>query len=133
MSISASSWRCENCQRLFKYAGEPHLATCPSCASVYLTRFVNLEDTATLKIYEHTSILAKDPSLSSANKRRRELRTGTRTERSGSGRMVTEVREIDHDSGRYRERIVDARTGEVLRDIEEPLAQHRGGSEKKRD
>jgi hypothetical protein len=32
----------------------------------------------------------------------------------------------------YQERIVRAETGEVLRDVSEPLSRHRGGSQSRR-
>jgi hypothetical protein len=38
---------------------------------------------------------------------------------------------IDRRGNRYRERIVDGETGEVIRDVDEPLTGHRGhGSDK---
>ncbi len=42
------------------------------------------------------------------------------------GRMVKWYRDINREANRYRERIVDPETGEVLRDVDEPLSDHRG-------
>jgi hypothetical protein len=43
-----------------------------------------------------------------------------------TGAWVHRERTIDRSGGRYRERIVDPWTGEVIRDVDEPLHDHRG-------
>lgn len=49
-----------------------------------------------------------------------------------TGRWMHLERVIDRARDWYRERISDPHTGEVIRDVEEPLSQHRGrGSAKK--
>jgi len=42
------------------------------------------------------------------------------------GRRVTYDRIIDRDGDLYHERVVDVETGEVVRDVTEPLSDHRG-------
>jgi hypothetical protein len=41
------------------------------------------------------------------------------------GRWVRKYREIDRQADRSVERVVDAATGKVLRDVSEPLSHHR--------
>jgi len=41
-------------------------------------------------------------------------------------RFVQKQRVIDRESDRYVERVADPDTGEVLRDVDEPLSAHRG-------
>ena len=83
-----------------------------------------------MAISEHVTLKGKSPSLPSKRKLRREIRSGRRLEGSGSGRVVDEHRVVDADLDLYEERIVDAVTGKVLRDISEPLSKHRGGTQK---
>jgi hypothetical protein len=84
---------------------------------------------------EHCYIARLDPSrmflLPSRKKVRREVRSGQRPEGSGSGRLVDEYRLIDADTDQYVERIVDIESDTVVRDINERLSDHRGGSEKR--
>lgn len=48
-------------------------------------------------------------------------------------RFVEKIRILDRDNNRYVEKVVDPETGEVLRDVEEPLSEHQGrGSAKPR-
>lgn len=37
---------------------------------------------------------------------------------------MRKVRILDRDNNRYVEKVVDPETGEVLRDVEEPLSEH---------
>ncbi|MGE4057163.1 MAG: hypothetical protein AB7F99_20440 [Vicinamibacterales bacterium] len=49
-------------------------------------------------------------------------------------RFVRKVRILDRDNDRYVEKVIDPATGDVLRDVEEPLSEHQGhGSAKFRD
>jgi len=130
MDDSSNQWRCDRCQLGFEYSGDPVLARCPSCDTVFLTRFIQVRDEFAVSLTEHVSLKCKDPSLPSRRKVRREVRSGTRLEGSGSGRLVDEHRLVDHDQDLYEERIIDVKSGKVLRDIREPLSRHRGGSEK---
>jgi hypothetical protein len=54
-----------------------------------------------------------------------EIRTSRDTSRA-TGRSVKYHRVIDRDGNRYQERLVDSKTGRVLRDCTEPLADHTG-------
>ena len=130
MDVIADNWRCDSCEHRFQYDGDPVAARCPSCGSEWLTRFIYVHDEIQLKVSEHVVLKGKDPSLPSKRTLRREVRSGVRPEGSGSGRLVEERRILDADSNEYAEKIVDVKSGVVLRDIAEPLSVHRGGSEK---
>ena len=132
MEVAADSWRCDQCHTAFQFSGNPPDARCPDCGSPYLTRFITLRDTVRLSVSEHLRLKGKNPSLPSKRKRRREVRSGQRPEGSGSGKLVDEWRLADADSDEYEERIVDVQSGEVIREVKEPLSRHRGGTEKRK-
>jgi hypothetical protein len=68
----------------------------------------------------------------SNTKRRYERRL--REDYDRTGRRVSYDRVIDKDGDLYHERVVDAHTGEVLRDVTESLSEHRGrGSARSRN
>lgn len=49
-------------------------------------------------------------------------------------RLVELSQLVDHENNRYVKRVFDRKTGEVIREVDEPLAQHTGrGSAKKRN
>lgn len=48
------------------------------------------------------------------------------------GKRVRVARRIDRDGDWYSERITNAETGEILREVSEPLSQHRGGGAARR-
>lgn len=130
MDVVADNWRCDSCQHGFQYDGDPVAARCPSCGSEWLTRFIDVHDEVRLDAFEHLVLKGKDPALPAKRKLRREVRSGVRPERSGSGRLIEERRILDADSDEYEEKIIDIDSGVVLRDVTEPLSKHRGGSEK---
>jgi len=93
---------------------------CEACGATIRRHEVSLEDSLTLK-----------------------SSTSSKLQRGGKGRPVVEAfggddltvstgrwihrdRLIDHESDRYRERVFDPQTGEVIRDVDERLSDHRG-------
>jgi len=95
-------------------------------------RFLTVHDDIKPFLVEHLALKCKNPAYPSSRRLRREVRTGRRLERSGSGQLVDEWWVADADVDDYQERIIDVRTGRVIRDVKERLSQHRGGSEKRR-
>lgn len=83
----------------------------------------------------HSSLKAKGRHAGAAGRRRKwfiETFSGSELSRSLQ-RFMHKVRIIDRDNDRYLEKVVDPETGEVLRDVDEPLSEHQGrGSAKKR-
>jgi DNA-directed RNA polymerase subunit RPC12/RpoP len=133
MQVRADNWQCNDCSKSFAYAGDPVRAQCPSCGSLLLVRIIDVKDEIGLAVSEHMRLVCKDPSLRSKGKRRRELRSGVRTEGNGSGRLVIEYRVIEADNDRYEEKITDIQSGEIIREIAESLSEHRNcGSAKKK-
>lgn len=130
MKDSQNCWSCVKCHTSFLYEGDPVEAQCLSCDSLYLTRFIRVQDRISLATDEYLILQCKDQSLPSKRKLRREVRTGRRPEGSGSGRLVDEFWVMDADLDYYEKRIVDVESGRVLREVKKPLSLHRGGSEK---
>ena len=131
-SVTTNRWRCFGCEAAFVYDGDPVDAKCPKCSGVHLERFIHVEDQLSAHVLEHVGLVVKDPALPSSRKRRREVRSGRRLEGSGSGRTVGEKWVLDRDLNLYQERIIDVESGAILRDVDEPLDQHRGGLGSKR-
>lgn len=88
------------------------------------------EGTVTVRVdltYD-AKVLAPAPSNT---KRRYERRMREGYDREG--RRVTYDRIIDKDGDLYHERVVDVATGDVIRDVTEPLSEHRDrGSARRR-
>jgi hypothetical protein len=49
-----------------------------------------------------------------------------------SGRWMKLDQVIDRANNRYRKRVVDPETGQIVRDVDEPLDEHRGRGSAKR-
>jgi hypothetical protein len=83
----------------------------------------------------HSSLKAKGRHAGATGKRKWFIETFTGSELSRSlQRFMHKVRIIDRDNNRYVEKVVDPETGQVLRDVEEPLSEHQGhGSAKSQD
>lgn len=132
MKVAANNWRCDLCMYPFQFDDDPVAARCPACGSEGVMRLIDEHDDLLFKVSEHVVLKGKNPLLSSKRKLRREIRSGERLEGSGSGIRVEEFRISDADSDEYKERIIDIESGAVLRDISEPLSDHKGGSERRR-
>lgn len=100
---------------------------CPICASMARTFAVTLTD----KVEAHDGLASKARHGDVGKVRPyREAYTGSDYHRdSKEWRQVSRV--VDRENDRYTERIVDA-AGNVVREIDEPLRQHRGHGAAKR-
>lgn len=100
---------------------------CPTCASMARTFAVTLTD----KVEAHDGLASKARHGDVGKVRPyREAYTGSDYHRdSRKWRQVSRV--VDRENNRYTERIVDA-AGNVVREINEPLSQHRGHGAAKR-
>jgi hypothetical protein len=100
---------------------------CPVCASLTRDISVFAEDHA--EVHERLSLKARNAGVGAPFL---EVISGEELTVS-TGRWAHKERVIDRAGRRYRERVVDQQTGEVLRDVDEPLADHRDrGSAKRR-
>ena len=98
-------------------------APCPACGSIVRIWRVRVEDAVTAR--ERLGAKLTRNSLPSRKKVRIELQTGDEIRRDGKG-WVTKHRLVDRDTDRYIEHVVDAETGALICDQDEPLSQHRG-------
>jgi hypothetical protein len=94
---------------------------CANCGSVARHAHVHVFDTG-VEVHESVSIKAKRPGL------KRPFREGKYGDsfHHDTGKWNERRMTIDREQNRYQERIVDPQTGRVLRDVDEPLDQHRG-------
>lgn len=121
--MTDSQVACESCnQTLDEPAGLPAEAREPCPESGSRDRRVNLRVSDTVSVHEQVALEAKRPG-----QRRpfREVRAGDDLHRK-TGRWNERHRVIDRDADLYEEKIADPETGEVLRDVREPLSEHQG-------
>lgn len=111
-----------------KSPGDP----CPNCGSLARTFATGIAESITA--HDLLDIKHRDPERPSKDKLRTHVITGQEISKA-SGRWMDKVRVIDKNNDYYRERVADAETGEVLRDVEEPLKAHfgRGSAKPKAD
>jgi hypothetical protein len=108
-------------------AGIEDREPCPTCGS--LARTVNVSLTDTLQVRERLNLKARHGDVGEV-KPYREQTSGDELHRdSGEWRRVSRV--VDREHNRYTERIVDA-AGNVVRDVDEPLSEHRDRGAAKR-
>ena len=96
-------------------------APCPQCGSTRRRFAVAMEDAA----IEMRSSLRVRAKAGGKGKPFQEEKVGDDYWRKG-GRWMTFRRLIDRRRNRYVERIEDPETGEVIKDVDEPLSEHRG-------
>ena len=103
---------------------------CSNCGSNKQKITINVNEDATIEVHDQMKAKLKDKSLPSKKKVRKEVIAGD-DERVSRGDWVEKHRVIDRDNDVYIERVVDKKTGEVIRDVSESLAKHLGhGSDK---
>lgn len=95
---------------------------CPACGST--KRDICVDVTEGVQIYESLETKIKDPTRRSKDKLRRHSHQGVF--RGGDGNLVYKERDLDktRDPAWYTEHVRDLRTGDVIRDCSEPLADH---------
>ena len=97
-------------------------ARCTNCNSA-TRHFIGVVE-ETVLIGSSYEMRVHDPNLSRGNRPRLEIKSGEDWWRDGA-KFVDVYRMIDRENDRYREFIRDPETGEVLRDCDEPLSEHR--------
>lgn len=121
------SVKCRNCGvRLpAEWASEPAGANpCPECGSVAKHVDIKIAERVGIIVRETVKGELRNDSLPSNKKRRVKFQTGDEIRRDGKG-WVKKDQLLDRDRDLYIEKVVDAESGEVLRDVEEPLSEHR--------
>jgi len=110
--------------------GLPNDQPCPNCgetsARIIGPRMVETMTTMDSLAFKHKVPGERKPVAEGFN--------GWEDSRDGSGRVVRKVRLIDRQRDWYEEVVVDARTGELLRECRERLGEHfERGSARPRD
>jgi uncharacterized Zn finger protein (UPF0148 family) len=104
-------------------------ASCPACGSTRRHYSVALFEK--VEVHERLATKVKDPRRPGKSKIRVESVSGDDLYRK-TGEWNKLERSIDRANNRYREKIVDPRTGAVLSTVDEPLDQHQGHGSAKR-
>ncbi|MCC6958858.1 MAG: hypothetical protein IT301_03335 [Dehalococcoidia bacterium] len=96
---------------------------CPACGSTSRTFGKHLSGS----IQMHSSLKAKGKHAGATGRRKWFVETFSGADWSHSlQHFIRKQRTIDRDNDRYAEKVVDPETGEVLRDVDEPLSDHHG-------
>jgi|SRR5439155_997782 len=93
---------------------------CPGCGSKTRNAAISLFDT--VEVHEQARVKAQHASGGKAS---RELIAGDDLHRA-TGKWNHLRREIDRRGNRYVERITDPESGQIIRDVDEPLSDHIG-------
>ena len=93
---------------------------CPACGSTVRTFSAHVHESVTLR--EKIGLKHKRPGY---KKPIYESVSGEDLHRA-TGQWNQKTREIDRENNRYKEVIVNPQTGEVVRNVDEPLASHTG-------
>lgn len=102
--------------------------SCPHCGST-TRKFVQVVD-GSISFHEQVRLVKRDQE---PGRPAEELTQGDDLNRD-SGKWYDLTRHIDRRNNRYKERIVDPETGDVIREVDEPLSDHRGrGNAKRKD
>jgi hypothetical protein len=98
---------------------------CPDCGSLARRVDIRVEDTITI----HDSLAIKVKRGGKG----KPVRTGKYGDslHTLTGRWMHREMTVDRENDRYTERIVDPESGEVIRDVDERLSDHRGHGDAK--
>jgi hypothetical protein len=124
MSEKRATVSCGNCGRpLDQSASLPveERVPCPQCGSLQRHVALEMEDAA---VTLHSSIALK-ARHAEERKPFQEGKYGHDLHRK-TGKWNEREMTVDRDGNRYTERITDLETGDAIRDVDEPLDQHRG-------
>ena len=102
---------------------------CPQCGSAKRVILIECESQATV------GVMLATKGYEGGKSRKKGLKFESKGGDSFStslGRFVKIEQLVDHENKRYIKRVVDPKTGEVLRDVDEPLPDHtdRGSAKK---
>ena len=99
---------------------------CPSCGSVARHVMVTVHDTVTA----HASIALKARSPGEKRPFMEQKQGDSFSLKRGRWMQLLQI--VDRRNNRYRKRVTDPETGEVLRDLDEPLTGHVGYGDARR-
>lgn len=101
----------------------PPESKCRECGSPELLVKITSSDSAT--VHEMAVLSDRDPPGVSKKYERRRVKAGDDLTRK-TGRWSYRYMEVDERNNQYYEIVKDLETGAVLREVREPLDQHRG-------
>ena len=105
------------------------LESCPNCGSP--SGLTNSIRVAGLEIFPSVQFRIERPTYKRKHKYAREVKSSA--EQSVNGQLVRVDQFVDRENDRYRKKVTVVDTGEVLRQVDYPLSEHRGhGSGKRR-
>ena len=125
MSHATGSIRCAACQ--FEFSTDNELTECPGCgATIYQAKVVE-----TIEAYDGHKALGVRAGMSRTKGWFVRSESIPKPQVSRGGAMARVDRVYDRDNDRYKEKVVDCKTGELIHEDEEKLSEHRGhGSDK---
>jgi len=123
-------YRCQSCNIDFSIEPKPTEGiVCPQCGTKKVNPVEYHEDT--INILELSKYKITDPKQPSNKKTRVEKIEGDKFS-YGRQKYVKLTRIIQRDKNRYYEKVQDPDTGEIIREVDEPLSEHinRGSAKK---
>ena len=120
MPIKNQYKKCNNCKQIIH---DMNITKCPKCGLDKFGIVIEFEDS--INISDSLKGKMKDPKFSSKRNPRVEFITGTDISKDNN-RLVEKYRLIDKNKNLYKEKIIDKETGEIIKNVEEPLDQHQG-------
>lgn len=113
--------RCAGCGAVLNPSGDSQVrAPCAACGST--ARVIEVSVSATLEMHGSMAFKHKRPG------HKEPIAEGVSGEEffRKEQKWVTKERLVDRQADRYREKVTDAATGEVIHECDEPLSQHTG-------
>lgn len=106
---------------------------CPACDSASKTIELNVTEETGITVRESINGKVKDVNFNSKRNPRYEFFEGDDI-RKDDGKWMKKSRVIDKYNNKYKEKVLDPETGEIIHDCEESLSDHYGhGSAKFKD
>lgn len=118
MTAVVSSCTCKNCKRGYEDSEKP----CPFCG--HTIRDISIKIVEELKIRDSIELIK-------FKKSRKKFLSKTKNGWFPSGDVtkypdgVNLIQTVDRENKNYTKKVYDAKTGKVLKDLEEPLNQHK--------
>lgn len=116
---------CKQCN--YQFLDENVLETrqpCPQCNCIIKSVTVIVRDT--LEIHDGYGLKVKNPEKRQDKKKKHIIEQADKTYRDHQKRLIKKFSLKDREKNLYQEKVEDLETGEVIRNISEPLSQHQG-------
>jgi hypothetical protein len=114
---------CNKCQHDFFSKPTLDEIICPNCQLTESTIYIEVHDE--IKLREQLRGKLKDDNFSGKRKIRGEFVVGSER-RESDRKWVHKERFIDRDNNRYKEKVIDEETDEIIHECNESLKKHQG-------